>query len=180
MIEQLHKMGSSLNVMGMEANEEGSPLTKIYLLRDSEALYIGFECFDPEVAKIAKGSLERKGQWIDGDEIEIYLDGDLGPSQAYYHLAYNPAGARIQQKERETFETEEWSVVSRVDSDAWRSVVRIPYRLLGIDATAEGLRGLFFRNYHPHRRSEGANTRSTWGGGSLHNPSEFGEIRFQP
>lgn len=177
-IGKLHKMGSRLSVMGMDVNEETHPPTKVYLMRDKEALYIGFECFDPEIAKIDKGSTELHNAWVDGDQLEIYLDGDLASSEAYYHFGLNPAGGRSQQVKRVSQKPEGWSVVSRLDNDAWRAVVRIPYQTLGIDATADGVRGLFFRNYHPHRRAEGVNTRSTWGGGTLHNPPDFGEIRF--
>ncbi|HWL52750.1 MAG TPA: hypothetical protein VNQ90_09960 [Chthoniobacteraceae bacterium] len=177
-IDGLHKMGSSLSVMGMVANEEAKQASRIYLARDGEALYIGFEYLDGQAEEIAKTSKVDEAHWPKGEVAEIYLDGARAQEGGYYHFAFNAAGSRAESVERSMVPASGWEVVTRIDKDGWRAVARIPYAKLGMTADAPGLRGLFYRDYHSHAREEGKNERSTWGGGALHSPDAFGELIF--
>lgn len=180
-IEGLHRMGSRLSVMGMEINEEAKQQTNIYLTRDEEALYIGFDCIDPDIENLYREkhtSSDEWGGWPAGDKVEVYLDGGRADSGGYFHLMVTAQGLMRETVDRKLVELGEWEAKTEVMQDRWRVVLRVPYEHLGIQKDSQGIRGIFFRDYHPHRRGSGVSERSIWGGGAVHAPGDFGEILF--
>lgn len=177
-VDRFEIMGKSLQVMGLDVHEAPENPTRLYVTRDARALYLGFECKDKDMANFQRQEAEEGPGWPQGDRVEIYLVGSIGDPEAYHHFVFNAAGVRGESKERRAaIPRKGWEVKTRVEADGWLAVVKIPYELLG-DSSREGLRGLFFRDYHPH--AKGGSERSTWGGGALHNPAAFGDLIFIP
>lgn len=178
-ISGLHKMGSGLAVMGMNMNEEAKTQTTIYVVRNEEAIFFGFEFLDEEIEKIRGLGEINEDAWPVGENAEIYLDGDRAEAKDYYHFVWNVSGSRAESEKQKVVKADGWEVITTVEEDRWKAVVKIPYKKLGISPDADGLRGLFYRDYHSHRKSEEANERSTWGGGALHDPGAFGDLIFK-
>lgn len=175
-IEGFHKMGSSLNVMGLNMSEKARERSTVYLLHNNEALFFGFDFHDSAPDGFENGA-SAKGEWPQGDRVEIFLDGDRAGEENYYHLVYNASGARAESFKTKPVAAGEWQVVNEVKRDGWRSAIRIPYAFIGLAQGAELLKGLFFRDYHPASK-KGNGERATWGGAPLHVYSAFGELKL--
>jgi hypothetical protein len=67
--------------------------TRVWLAYDSRALYIAFECHDPEPSRI-KTSITRRDQIFSDDWVGISLDA-LGTGQLAYHMLVNPSGIQL-------------------------------------------------------------------------------------
>ncbi len=169
------KMGG-ISMMGMSYYEEAKHPTRVWMARDGEALYFAFECLDPKPDELATTVSKEENAFPSGDRIEIYLEGDQGPEQAYYHLVFDPAGTRWRALHHNRIEAGDWSVKTKIETDRWKAVVRIPYPTLGLKASQTTTRGMFYRMFQPRDLRE----QSTWGGRGVHQFSQLGTLELEP
>ncbi|MEW6359146.1 MAG: PQQ-binding-like beta-propeller repeat protein [Planctomycetota bacterium] len=74
-------------------SEPAAFATSVTVLRDAQAIYLGFECEQPTAPDL-KIKADEPDEDVTGDEsIEIYLDRH-DSSMVYYRLAFNAAGCR--------------------------------------------------------------------------------------
>lgn len=168
------KMGG-ISMMGMNYYEEAKHPTRVWMARDREALYFAFECLDPQPDELDMTAPKEENAFPDGDRIEMYLEGDQGPEQAYYHLAFDPAGTRWRALHHNRIEPGDWSVRTQTAADSWKAIVRIPYPTLGLKASQTTTRGIFYRMFRPH----GLREQSTWGGRGVHQFSQLGTFELE-
>lgn len=176
-IASFSKIGS-VTMLGMSFSEEAKQPTRVLLARDREALYIAFECTDPKPDDLKTDPPEDKNAFPYNDRVEMYLEGDQAAHQAYYHLAFGAAGERWRSLNHQRIDTGTWTVLVKIEADRWKAIVRIPYETLGLTASAESTRGIFYRMYRPHDME--IREQTTWGGRGVHQPAQFGTIRFEP
>lgn len=108
--------------------------TQVRLLADSNNLYLGFTCFDPEPDKIAVHTLQRDGS-LDGDDrvtivLDTFLDGRTG-----YFFSINAAGAKqdglISGPEDSSTDWDGiWEGRARRTHSGWTAEVAIPAKTL--------------------------------------------------
>ncbi|HWL51243.1 MAG TPA: hypothetical protein VNQ90_02325 [Chthoniobacteraceae bacterium] len=178
-VDHLAKMGA-VTMLGVSFHEEARQPTTIHLARDRDALYFGFDCADPDAKNLEKsGAATESEGFPEGDRIELYLEGDQASRQAYYHLAFNVAGARYRALQHNRVETGSWSVRTRFLKDRWQAIVRIPYADIGLDPAQAEMRGMFYRMYRPDDRENGRE-QTTWGGRGVHQWSALGLLKLEP
>ncbi|MCX7804510.1 MAG: acetylxylan esterase [Planctomycetota bacterium] len=108
---------------------EGEPTqkTEVRIVSDDRFLYVGFLCFEEDVAGLAAHADERDGPVWKDDSVEVFLDpADRGGQGGYFQLAANAAGALFDSRDRR----EEWDsgtvVTARIGRDRWTAVFAIP------------------------------------------------------
>lgn len=108
--------------------------TEVRVLVDSDNIYLGFHCFDPEPDQIAVHTLQRDGA-VDGDDhvtvvFDTFLDNRTG-----YFFAINAAGARqdglIENAESSSIDWDGiWDGRARRTTDGWAAEIAIPAKTL--------------------------------------------------
>jgi hypothetical protein len=124
--------------------EEGKPSpvdTRFRVLWDSEYLYIGVQCFDPEPVV---AYLSRRDRYVEGDRIDIDIETTRDRRSAYHFSVY-AAGQQLDALHfDDTSMTTDWDAAweSAVDISpaGWSAELKIPLRSLRIPegATAFG------------------------------------------
>ncbi|MBP1995098.1 DUF4838 domain-containing protein [Paenibacillus eucommiae] len=152
----------------MNTTTEGPVETKVYLLWDKENLYVGYENFHSDPAKmVVSNDITAGGWWSSGgdDSVETFLSGDL--KKGYRGFFTNPNSVKfIYNKDAGKsyeFNTQfvDWSANAATANDKWNLVQVIPFSSIGVDTDAtKQLQGFFFRNYR------GNSVYLGWGGGA--------------
>lgn len=125
--------------------DEGAPATmptKIFIMYDNEALYLGCMMYDTEPSKIV-ARLARRDDEVVADVISIRLD-TYHDHQTAFEFTVNAAGSKadILQFNDGEEEDESWDVVwevkTRINEEGWVAEIKIPFKVLRF-ATKESL-----------------------------------------
>lgn len=108
--------------------------TEVRILVDSDNLYFGFRCFDPDPGRIAVHTLVRDGVLTGDDHVAIALDTFLDGRTGYV-FRINAAGARqdglIYGPESESSDWDGiWEGRARRTPDGWTAEVALPAKTL--------------------------------------------------
>lgn len=109
--------------------------TRVLLISDSGNLYIGFDCIDPEPARIAIHTYSRDGE-MDGDDfVGLTLD-TFGDRRSGYSFRVNAAGARqdglIAGVDQYSTDWDGiWDARTKRTQTGWSAEIVIPIRSLG-------------------------------------------------
>lgn len=111
-----------------------------YMAYDSEKLYIGVHCSEPEMARIKAEVTERDGPVYGDDCIEIFLIppdstilADRNERDRYFHLVVNPLGTRYDETglQAPTSYDGDWQAAASKGPDYWELEVAVPFDQLG-------------------------------------------------
>ena len=122
-------------------NEPSPFSTVIFVLYDSEFLYVAFRCLDPEPDKITAKDTMRDAYFQNDDAIVILLDTFNDKSSAYY-FGVNPLGTLQDGRLADNGGIDDirwdgrWQAASRITKDGWICEAAIPFSTLKYDATA--------------------------------------------
>ena len=140
--------------------DEGQPVsekTEVYLIYDTENLYIAFRCWDNESTKIIANVMRRDEWLLNNDCVEIFIDTYHDHRNAFY-FSTNALGAQ-----RDGIITAEllddqqnwdwngvWDNVSRIDSLGWTAEIVIPFKTLRFNVSDSLRMGCkFFEKHSP-------------------------------
>lgn len=125
------KTAASIN-LGYLLGKDNSPKsnTTVRLLFNEDALYLFFNCQEPNPEKIVARSTEHDGKlWLD-DCVEIYLSPYTNHPNHFYQLLVNSRGAIFDQQCNQGQDAS-WSsqaqAVGKIGKDAWTVEVKIPF-----------------------------------------------------
>jgi len=116
--------------------------TQVLVLVDSEALYLGFNCIDPEPRKISIHTLQRDASLDADDYVVVTLDSFVDHRTGYF-FRMNSAGARedglifgptSQSSDWDGL----WEGAARRTSTGWTAEIVIPARTLHFDPKLSG------------------------------------------
>ncbi len=110
--------------------------TRAWLTFDDEALYVAFDCDDPEPAKIRAPFSDRdRVDHYQQDLVQVMLD-TRGDRRAAYRLSVNPRGVQNDGIFTEATQTEDtgpdfhYDAATRIDGHGWFAEMRIPFSSL--------------------------------------------------
>jgi len=162
--EPVWNFATKINSFVQREPNEGNPVsekTEVYLMNDTENLYIAFRCWDKEPDKIVTNVMRRDEWLLNNDCIEIYLDTYHDLRNAFY-FSTNPLGAQ-----RDGIITAElpddqqnwdwngvWDNASSIDSSGWTAEFSIPFKTLRFDDSDSLIWGINFSRYIPRKREE--------------------------
>lgn len=144
---------------------EGQPATEateVRVLFDAENIYIGAYMHDSDPARLVVADLRKDFREEDQDDFEVILDTFTDRRNGYVFIT-NPAGARVDRQianeGREINPSWDaiWDVKTTRVSDGWTAEMRIPFRALRFDPTANHPWGINFS-----RRVRRKNEVSFW------------------
>jgi hypothetical protein len=121
--------------------EPGTERTEVYILHDSDALYIGARLYDSS-GGVRSRLGRRDSQLADSDWFYVMLDSHHDHVSAY-QFSVNPAG--VKRDERTGGDTSwdaVWDVATRVDAEGWTVEMRIPFSQLRFGSADEQTWGL--------------------------------------
>ncbi|HVO30080.1 MAG TPA: DUF5916 domain-containing protein, partial [bacterium] len=113
-----------------------SQKTTVYIYRDSEHLYVGFDAEDTEPAKI-RGTLGDRDSSGNDDFVGVMLDS-FGTGRRGYLFGVNPTGVLLDCLESETGNDDcTWDGIfyaaAHVDGRGWTAEIAIPFATLRLD-----------------------------------------------
>ena len=159
--------------------------TKVYLLFDDKNLYVGYRCYESDLAGIKAERTERdaKGLWGD-DCVELFL---IPPDSAfpgipivgtkYYYLLINSLG--VQGDNVANFKVDQWDgqwqARTAREKDAWTVEMRIPFAELDARPVSEAPWKVNFT-----RTQKRLGENSSWAPMDLkfHDPERFANMYF--
>ena len=153
--------------------------TDVLLLADSEHLYVGFQCHEPEIERLrtdVKPADQRTNAVWNDDAVEVLVD-PRGDAKAFFYLVMNAAGA--------TYSAEyggagdkwqpELTGKTRVGTQSWSAELAMPFASYGIDGTQPNLPlRMQFCRLAPARGE-----KSYWQAGGAA-PESFGHVVVDP
>jgi len=158
--------------------------TTVHAGWDNEALYLLYECLDPQKRELVARIKERDGGVYMEDSVDVILQPGPGP-YPYYQLISNAIGtvydSRIDPKDPAKHNTKfnpNWAVKTTRESGRWVMECKIPFKELDGRPTpknGERWRANFCRD------SDTVSRYSTWSfvAGNYHRAENFGEIVFE-
>ena len=159
--------------------------TTVKVAYDQNALYIGANCYEPDMDSILANVKTRDGAVFDDDCLEISLDTDSDRA-TFVHYGFNALGVYTDGVSDCTARLKfdrDWNsdleVAATRRDDRWILEVAIPFKELGLPPPEAG--SIWGFNAAREHRNGGQVLYSTWSalpGGSFHNPGHFGHLRF--
>jgi hypothetical protein len=116
---------------------EPSEPTLIYLLYDSDAIYIGAQMYDSNPALVTDRIL-RQGEQVFGDDwISVILD-TFHDRRSGYRFFTNPNGIRQEGIYQNVTETEWdwqgiWQAAAKINEEGWAAEMAIPFKTISFD-----------------------------------------------
>lgn len=152
--------------------------TTAMLLYDDKALYVGFDCAEPDMAKIKATVTKRDGPVFYDDSVEAFIDPGRS-QQVYYHFSTNTLGTQFEQKVLSPAWNADWSSAAKLQNGRWTAEMAIPFASLGATTPTAGDKwGL---NLTRNRWTTGSAEYITWAipYGGFHSPDRFGTAVFR-
>jgi hypothetical protein len=114
-----------------------SERTLIYVMYDSDALYIGARLYDRDPSQITARIL-RQGEQVFGDDWFSVMIDPFHDRRSGYRFQTNPNGLReealYQNISEEQWEWQGiWDTASTIDEQGWVTEIRIPFKTLSFD-----------------------------------------------
>ncbi|MEA3400507.1 MAG: glycoside hydrolase family 20 zincin-like fold domain-containing protein [Armatimonadota bacterium] len=177
-------------VLGGEG-ERAEVGTRALVCFDAEAVYIAFECQEPNIEALVTDAQEDSSAVWGDDCVEAFLDTEHERS-GYVHLGVSASGAKWQERRMEArFYTTwygtgtggevpmpQWTAAARVDDGAWFAELRLPFSEVGGRPSPGVTWGASFCRT---RRATGEEQNSTWSytpGEFYAVPERFGTLAF--
>jgi hypothetical protein len=117
--------------------EPASERTVVYLLYDSDALYIGARLYDSNPSEITARIL-RQGEQVFGDDWFSVMIDPFNDKRSGYRFQTNPNGLR-QEGLYQNISEEQWNwqgiwyTAASIDGEGWVAEIAIPYKTLAFD-----------------------------------------------
>ncbi len=181
------------------ASSENKTPAKFKLLRDDQALYIGFECVLPKELMGKYVPVGRDGSAWEQECLEILLDTEAA-RERYFHFILNPVADSFYDAARGYIKDPLHPLYNKPDvswngewdykcyripeKNQWTAVVRIPFRTLGLDS-APGTGTRWTANFgREHITAPAAVPQLLlWSPSqetsSFHDPDSYGELDFE-
>jgi hypothetical protein len=133
------------------------PPTNIYLARDAQALYIAFECFEPNPEAMVVQDMKRDGGMSEDESIKVVLD-TFSTGKTGLFFVVSAAGGRMDalltgkgpRSVNASWDTA-WNGRSRILADRWIAELAIPFASLSFPP--DDIWRINFERYHGARRA---------------------------
>lgn len=147
------------------------PMT-LKVFHDGQNLYLGTSVKKAVSTLKGKPSHAKDTVFPSGDHAEFFFVNNK--DHAYYHLAWNVAGALYDARGGDYTWNGNWEVRVEKGVDGWRSVAKIPFSEMGFTVQVYNKLSamLMITSFDEKDRREHA----VWGGGRVHSPESFGEL----
>lgn len=152
--------------------------TTAYLSVTSTALYLGFQCVDPEPRSLVSKARTNGAVFLD-DSAQLFLTPGTEVTRTnYYHFAVNAAGEKYSSCVRTDLPVEGWQAAASPTDKGWECEMLIPFAAIDATLTPRYWRANLARE-RPARNSDGEET-TAWinPGVSLHNYRKFGFLQL--
>jgi len=163
--------------------DEGRPAahpTRVRALWSGEALYLLFECAEPDPDGIvANEKVYDSNVWLD-DSVDVYLcpeDARDHPDPQYYRFSASAAGVRFDEERRRRHWNAPWEAAATVGEEGWTLEVALPFSSLDVRRPARG-RTTWLANFVRHRRVD-PEENTAFAPGDPRRPADYGELSFE-
>lgn len=152
-------------------NRRAKYKTEVSAFHNGKDLFLGIKCLDPDAKTFRVYPKVARDNFPKGEHLELFFCSNKG---AYYQLAWDISGTIYDALVSTTSWNGKWQVKIQRNEDSWTSVVRMPLKDILLKQNGkEIVRALIFR-----ARNNTATGRelSTWGGGTVHDTTTFGDM----
>ncbi len=133
------------------------PPTNIYLARDDKALYIAFECFEPNPQAMIVQDMKRDGDMAEDESVKVVLD-TFTTGKTGHFFVLSAAGGRMDAlltgKGRRSVNTSwdtAWTGRTRILADRWIAEMALPFASMSFPP--DDIWRINFERYHGARRA---------------------------
>ena len=157
--------------------------TVVYVAWDDDALYVLYECQEPNPKKLKTVVRNRDGSpiWED-DEIELFLDVEHDGAAPYFQFIVNAANVQFDlwKGQGDVGWNGEWESGVTVGTDEWIVELAIPFKTLNVDKPKDGdIWGVNFTRHVMTVQPTEWTTWATMGARGFHMPELFGDMIFK-
>ncbi|MDD4097469.1 MAG: DUF4838 domain-containing protein [Lentisphaeria bacterium] len=144
--------------------------TVVQIFHDATSLHIRYACFGETEPLSATSSQAPGERWPSGDHIELFLS-DGADSNGYFQFAVDYLGNRCDLDNRQRMKWNgQWESRARITETGYEVDVVVPFATINWDPARPQGAALFMRG------DEAKKENSSWGGGRVHQPYEFGRL----
>jgi hypothetical protein len=150
--------------------------TIVRLCYDDRALYIAFECLEPNMPQLKPAKRERDSLEIFSDEcVEVFIDPEYSRTH-YFHFAVNANGNLYDAEGFDQSWNSSAQVAASLGEGAWFVELAIPFECVAITPEVTGLWGLnLTRTRNIERRQHMC---WSWTQTGFHRPDRFGALEI--
>ena len=183
-------------VVADEGPDQGKPAkfrTTAKIVHDGENFYVRFDCWANDMKTL-------KGNVPTGDAVEQVPRGDVlefyfGNASGVYYQFFTDVGNGGDMKNDVIYDAKvfdntwngSWTRKVKRYDDKWVAIVKMPFKDIEVNAVQTGkvtfqvLRGKNYLTGKFNKKGQPISTRemSSWGGGWVHQPQTFGEIKLE-
>lgn len=174
--EMCRREGRKVALVDIDTRQQTGAPTTAYVCYDALALYLVFECCEPQLDKLKCDVTERNGEVWKDDCVEIFVDPGIS-RRSYCHFMLNAGNVQCSEKFIDGKRIDGWNAQweSRVleGNGKWTAGIAIPFSALGLNPAAGFSCGM---NLCRERRTE-AETSAWVPLNDFHTPERFGTIR---
>jgi|GEM_PF-1087198 len=121
--------------VAMDGTRNLTQRTVCRLGQTPQGLFVGFQCYDHDVAGVGRRITERDGAvWTD-DCVEVFLDPSAGRNE-FLHFAVSAAGTQYDERGADPAWDRYWVARTAVSPGLWTAELFIPYAALDINAAS--------------------------------------------
>jgi len=155
------------------------PQTFFRVLYDTQRLYFGIVCDEPQMKKVVSVAQARDAREVFASEtIEIFVDPKHTHTD-YYQFAVNVAGSMYDSRGQDAYWNADIAAGTAMAEDHWTLEFAIPFSDLGIEPQRGALMGF---NVCRDRQVVNARQWSNWAQtkANFHDPDRFGHLVLSP
>lgn len=154
--------------------------TSVYLAYDERNVYVGYQCWEPQMSELKATVTEHDGSVFTDDSVEVFLIPGAETGD-YYQFALNTLGTKYDSLVYDGSFNPDWQVAVSTETEYWRAEIAIPFSALNHAVPTDGTvwRANFGRNRLLQMAADKAQNMC-WSPtyGSFHTPARFGDIVF--
>lgn len=153
-------------------------ISNVQMTYDDEAIYLAYNCIEPEMEKIKADTIERDGATFYDDSVEAFIQ--MNPKvPKYNHFSLNTLNTHFDQQLFNVTWSKEWE--SRINKHflGWCAEIKIPYECLSVEKPNKG--DYWRMNFTRNRCTTGQTETFNWSVayGSFNNIERFGFVYFE-
>ena len=150
--------------------------TRVRLGFGDKALFVAFECLEPNIEGLRHLDREHDGAVWDDDCVELMIDPEPWEPGTQYHLIANALGQQYDGNERgQKWDPDGgWRSVTAEHADKWAVEIEVPFKALGVKAPSRG--HVWRMNFM--RENYASPENSTWGQNPTKNLDNPMAMRF--
>ncbi len=162
---------NDFTIMG-KRNSHPANKTEAYIFHDAKKLYFRIVCQADADKLHAVNNTTDEEKWPVGDKVELFLSDGKDPNR-YYQFAVDCIGSRCDLDNINRMKwSGEWEAKAQKSPTGYSIEITVPFSTINLSLANPQVKALLMRTDDANKEN------ASWGGGAVHQMSEFGDLKL--